>query len=164
MKNKIIFNRKKLIKTIKKYKKDGKKIVFTNGCFDIIHSGHINLLKTAKKMGDILVLGLNSDFSIKKLKGDNRPIIPLKERAEILSAISVVDIVTVFYEGNPFNIIKGIKPDVLVKGGDWPLDKIIGADIVKSYGGTVKNIKYIKGLSTTNIIEKIIKNYLKRKT
>lgn len=159
MESKIILNRKKLINTIKKLKKSKKKIVFTNGCFDIIHAGHIKFLSVAKRLGDVLVLGLNSDSSVKRLKGSNRPIVPQKERAEIMSALSFVDIVTVFYEDNPFNIIKDIKPDVLVKGGDWPIDKIIGADIVKSYGGTVKNIKYIKGLSTTNIIKKILKYY-----
>ncbi len=159
MDSKIILNRKKLIRIIKKIKKSGKKIVFTNGCFDIIHTGHINLLNAAKKFGDVLILGLNSDSSVRRLKGKNRPIVPQHERAEIMSALSAVDIVTIFYEDDPYNIIKDIKPDVLVKGGDWPLDKIIGADIVKSYGGKVKNIKYIKGQSTTNIIKKILKNY-----
>jgi rfaE bifunctional protein nucleotidyltransferase chain/domain len=109
-------------------------------------------------MGDVLVLGLNSDSSVRRLKGKNRPIVPQNERAEIMSALTSVDIVTVFYEDDPFNVIKDVKPDVLVKGGDWPLDKIIGADVVRSYGGTVKNIKYIKGQSTTNIIKKIMKS------
>ncbi|HPD18584.1 MAG TPA: D-glycero-beta-D-manno-heptose 1-phosphate adenylyltransferase, partial [Candidatus Goldiibacteriota bacterium] len=143
MDSKIILNRKKLINEVKKFKKAGKKIVFTNGCFDIVHAGHVKLLSDAKKMGDILVLGLNSDSSVRRLKGKNRPIVPQNERAEIMSALSSVDIVTVFYEDDPFNVIKDIKPDVLVKGGDWPLDKIIGADVVRSYGGAVKNIKYI---------------------
>lgn len=159
MKSKIILNREKLLNIIKKLKKLKKKIVFTNGCFDLIHAGHIKFLSAAKRLGDMLILGLNSDSSIKRLKGSNRPIVSQKERLEIMSALSFVDVVTVFYEDNPFNIIKDIKPDVLVKGGDWPIDKIIGADIVKSYGGIVKNIKYIKGLSTTNIIKKILKYY-----
>ncbi|MBP7792865.1 MAG: D-glycero-beta-D-manno-heptose 1-phosphate adenylyltransferase [Candidatus Goldbacteria bacterium] len=159
MDSKIILNRKKLINEVKKFKKAGKKIVFTNGCFDIVHAGHVKLLSDAKKMGDILVLGLNSDSSVRRLKGKNRPIVPQNERAEIMSALSSVDIVTVFYEDDPFNVIKDIKPDVLVKGGDWPLDKIIGADVVRSYGGAVKNIKYIKGQSTTNIIKKIMESH-----
>ncbi|MCX8092825.1 MAG: D-glycero-beta-D-manno-heptose 1-phosphate adenylyltransferase [Candidatus Goldbacteria bacterium] len=159
MKSKIILNRKKLIKEIKKLKNKGKKIVFTNGCFDIIHAGHIKLLNAAKKLGDVLVLALNSDSSVKRLKGEKRPIVPQSERAEIMAALSMVDIVTVFYEDDPYNIIKDLKPDVLVKGGDWPIDKIIGADIVKSYGGKVKNIKYIEGQSTTNIINKILNDY-----
>lgn len=159
MNSKIILNRKKLTQTINRLKKTGKKIVFTNGCFDIIHTGHIHLLTKAKKLGDVLVLGLNSDSSIKRIKGKNRPIVPLSERLEIMSALFMVDIVTVFYEDDPYNIIKDIKPDVLVKGGDWTLDKIIGADLVRANGGIVKNLKYIKGQSTTNIIKKILKNY-----
>ncbi|MCX7698110.1 MAG: D-glycero-beta-D-manno-heptose 1-phosphate adenylyltransferase [Candidatus Goldbacteria bacterium] len=159
MKSKIILNRKKLISEIKKLKNKGKKIVFTNGCFDIIHVGHIKLLNAAKKLGDVLVLALNSDSSVKRLKGEKRPIVPQNERAEIMAALTMVDIVTIFNEDDPYNIIKDVKPDVLVKGGDWPLDKIIGADIVKSYGGEVKNIKYIEGKSTTNIINKILNNY-----
>lgn len=159
MNSKIILNRKKLIQTINRLKKSGKKIVFTNGCYDIIHIGHIHLLSKAKKFGDVLVLGLNSDSSIKRIKGEKRPIVPQNERLEVMSALTMVDIVTVFYEDDPYNIIKDIKPDVLVKGGDWALDKIIGADIVRANGGIVKNLKYIKGQSTTNIINKILKYY-----
>lgn len=157
--NKIIFSRKKLLKVINNLKKQKKKIVFTNGCYDILHIGHIKFLKKAKKYGDILLVAINSDSSVKKIKGDKRPIVPQKERAEILSALEFVDLVTVFYEPDPYNIIKDIEPDVLVKGGDWAIDKIIGADIVKSKGGIVKNIKYIKGNSTTEIINKVLKNY-----
>ncbi|MCX7697900.1 MAG: D-glycero-beta-D-manno-heptose 1-phosphate adenylyltransferase [Candidatus Goldbacteria bacterium] len=157
--NKIIFSRKKLLKILKKLKIQGKKIVFTNGCYDILHIGHIRFLKKAKKFGDILLVALNSDSSVKKIKGDKRPIIPQRERAEVLSALEFVDFITVFYEPDPYNIIKDIKPDVLVKGGDWPLNKIIGADIVKKSGGIVKNIKYIKGNSTTEIINKVLRNY-----
>ncbi len=156
---KIIFSRKKLLKTLKELKKQKKKIVFTNGCYDILHIGHIKFLKKAKKYGDVLLVALNSDSSVKKIKGEKRPIIPQRERAEILSALEFVDLLTVFYEPDPYNIIKDIKPDVLVKGGDWPLDKIIGSDIVKKEGGIVKNIKYIKGNSTTEIINKVLKNY-----
>ncbi len=156
---KIIFSREKLLKVIKKLKKQKKKIVFTNGCYDILHIGHIKFLKKAKEYGDILLVAINSDSSVKKIKGDKRPIVPQKERAEVLCALEFVDLITVFYEPDPYNIIKDIKPDVLIKGGDWPLQKIIGADIVKKAGGMVKNIKYIKGNSTTEIINKVLKSY-----
>lgn len=157
--DKIIFLRKKLINKINKLKRKQKKIVFTNGCYDILHIGHIKFLKSAKRYGDVLIVAINSDSSVKKIKGDLRPIIPQRERAEVLAALYFVDIVTIFYEDNPYNIISDIKPDVLVKGGDWPIDKIIGADIVRKNGGIVKNIKYIKGESTSGIINKILKNY-----
>ena len=159
MNSKVIFNRKKLIARIKSLKKQGKKIVFTNGCYDILHAGHVRFLKKAVAMGDVLVLALNSDSSVKRLKGPNRPITPQDERAELMSALAPVGIVTVFYEDDPYNIINDIKPDVLVKGGDWALDRIIGADIVKANGGVVRNIKYVKGRSTTNIIKKVLESY-----
>jgi D-glycero-beta-D-manno-heptose 1-phosphate adenylyltransferase len=159
MNNKVIFNRKKLIARIKALKKRGKKIVFTNGCYDILHAGHVRFLKKAGAMGDVLVLALNSDSSVKRVKGRARPITPQDERAELMSALIPVDIVTVFYEDDPYNIINDIKPDVLVKGGDWALDRIIGADIVKENGGVVRNIKYVKGRSTTNIIRQVLESY-----
>jgi D-beta-D-heptose 7-phosphate kinase/D-beta-D-heptose 1-phosphate adenosyltransferase len=156
---KIIIERKKLIKAVRTFKKAGKKVVFTNGCYDLLHVGHVRFLKAAKKMGDVLVLALNSDASVHRIKGPKRPVTPEMERAEVMSALSCVDIVTVFREDDPYNIIKDLVPDVLVKGGDWALDKIIGADIVKAAGGKVKNVPYIKGRSTTNIIEKVLKYY-----
>ena len=156
---KIIFRRKELIKAVKKLKKKRKKIVFTNGCYDLIHAGHIKFLSKAKKMGDILVLAVNSDASVRRIKGKGRPVSPQRERAEVLAAFSCVDIVTVFYEDDPYNIINDIKPNVLVKGGDWKISKIIGADIVRANRGKVCNIRYEKGKSTTNIIKKVIKNY-----
>ncbi len=159
MKNKIIFNRKKLIEKIKKLKRSGKKVVFTNGCYDLIHVGHIRLLQNAKKLGDALVVGLNSDKSVSRIKGPKRPLINQKERAEMLAALSCVDIVTVFNEDDPFNIIKDILPDVLVKGGDWKKGTIIGADIVEAAGGKVRNVKYIEGKSTTNLVQKVVDSY-----
>ncbi len=163
LQDKIIFSRKKLVNKVKRLKKAGKKVVFTNGCYDILHSGHVRLLKKAKAFGDILIVALNSDSSVRCIKGMNRPIVTQRERAEVLSALSCVDIVTVFYESDPYNIIKDIVPNVLVKGGDWKIDKIIGADIVKAAGGVVKNIKYEKGFSTTNIIKKVLENYGNRR-
>ncbi len=135
-------------------KKQGNKIVFTNGCFDIIHVGHIRYLKEAKKLGDILVIGLNSDISVKKIK-PSRPVNPENERAEVLSSIEMVDFVTFFDEETPYNLIKFLEPDVLVKGGDWKVENIVGAELVKE----VYSLPYIKGFSTTGIIEKILKKY-----
>lgn len=158
MKTKIISPQKlKLI--LKTLQKRGKKIVFTNGCFDILHAGHVRYLKQAKKLGDILVLALNSDGSVRKIKGMNRPIVPQKERAEIVSSLEDVDFVTFFHEKDPYRIISFLKPNILVKGGDWKKNEIIGADIVVKNGGKIKVIPYLKGKSTTNIIQKIIRNY-----
>jgi rfaE bifunctional protein nucleotidyltransferase chain/domain len=157
--DKVIFDRKKLIAKIKALKKQGKKIVFTNGCYDILHAGHVRFLKKAGKMGDVLLLALNSDSSVRRIKGPKRPITPQAERAELMSALEPVGLITVFYEDDPYEIIKDVKPDVLVKGGDWALDRIIGADIVRANGGKVRNIPYIKGKSTTNIIKKVLENY-----
>ncbi len=161
MKNtdKVIFGRKKLIIAVKKLKKQGKKIVFTNGCYDLLHGGHVRFLAAAKKMGDVLVLALNSDASVRRIKGPKRPVTNQDERAEVMSALESVDIVTIFDENDPYNIIKDIVPNVLVKGGDWALDKIIGADIVEAAGGKVRNVPYVKGKSTTNIIAKVMKYY-----
>jgi rfaE bifunctional protein nucleotidyltransferase chain/domain len=157
--NKVIIDRKKLIETVTALEKSGKKIVFTNGCYDLLHAGHVRFLKAAKKMGDVLLLALNSDASVRRLKGKNRPITPEAERAELMAGLACVDIVTLFREDDPYKIINDIKPEVLVKGGDWALDKIIGADIVTANGGKVKNIKYLKGKSTTNIIKKVLQSY-----
>lgn len=144
---------------VKKLKLDNKYIVFTNGCFDIIHKGHITYLYEAKKLGDILVVGLNSDSSIKKIKGEKRPILPEDERAYILSALEMVDFVVIFHEDTPYELINIVKPHVLVKGGDWNINNIVGKDIVESYGGKVLNIPFVEGKSTTNIIERILSVY-----
>jgi len=143
----------------KKLKKDNKRIVFTNGCFDIIHKGHISYLKKAREMGDVLIIGLNSDSSIKRIKGEKRPILPQDERAFILSALEMVDYVVIFDEDTPYELIKIVKPDILVKGGDWNINNIVGKDIVESYGGKVLNIPFVEGKSTTNIIERILSVY-----
>jgi len=139
---------------ISHHKKKGRKIVFTNGCFDIIHIGHIRYLQEAKRLGDILVIGLNSDNSVSSIK-PGRPIIPEKQRAEVLSALEMVDYVTVFDEDTPYELIKELKPDVLVKGADWKKEDIVGNDIVKD----VRTIPFVEGVSTSNIIKKI-KNLL----
>ncbi len=138
-----------------KLKRQGKRIVFTNGCFDILHYGHIKYLQDAKLLADVLVLGLNSDSSVKKIKGSARPINKQLDRARVLSALSCVDYLTIFSEGTPLRLIRLIQPDVLVKGGDWKTEKIVGADFVKARGGKVLAIPYIKGYSTTQQIKKI---------
>lgn len=159
MKNKIIIRRAELLEKVRAFKKQGKKIVFTNGCYDLLHGGHVRFLAKAKKMGDVLILALNSDASVRRIKGPKRPITPQSERLELMSCLESVDIATLFDEDDPYEIIKGVVPDVLVKGGDWAPDKIIGADVVRANGGKVRNIKYEKGKSTTNIIKKIVKVY-----
>jgi rfaE bifunctional protein nucleotidyltransferase chain/domain len=154
-----IQNQDELVKKIEYLKVARRVIVFTNGCFDIIHPGHVTYLEKAKKLGDILVLGVNSDVSVKKIKGNNRPILNESERTIILSRLEMVDFVCLFNDDTPYRLIAAIKPDVLVKGGDWAVNNIVGKDIVEKHGGKVVNIPYIEGSSTTNIIERIIKSY-----
>lgn len=144
---------------IKELKKQGKKTVFTNGCFDIIHLGHIKLLKEAKSYGDILIVGLNSDSSVKKIKGEKRPVMKEKERAIILDSIKYVDFVVIFEEETPLRLIKELEPDVLVKGSDYKLDQIVGADFVLKKGGEVKIVELEEGKSTTSVIKKILELY-----
>ena len=151
-----------LLKILEKERKEGKKIVFTNGCFDIIHAGHVDYLKKARALGDILVVGLNSDDSIRRIKGEKRPIIPQEMRAEVLSSLKPVDYVVIFEEDTPANLIKTIKPDILVKGGDWELDKIVGREFVESYGGKVLTIPFTYDISTTKIINTILERYCSR--
>lgn len=146
----------KLKKHIGIVRKKGKTIVFTNGCFDIIHAGHVRYLKKAKSLGGILVIGLNSDSSVKKIKGEKRPIVPQRERAEVLSGLEAVDYVVLFNEPTPIKLIKAVLPDILVKGADWASHEIVGADIVKAAGGKIKRVRLVEGRSTTNIIKKIL--------
>jgi len=147
-----IIDRAKIKDIITQQKNEGKRVVFTNGCFDIIHAGHVRYLTEAKKLGDILVIGLNSDSSVSTIK-PGRPIIPEEQRAEVLSALSMVDYITLFNEDTPYELIKEIKPDILVKGADWDVTNIVGSDIVKE----VRTIPFVKGVSTSEIIKKIKK-------
>lgn len=133
----------------------GKKIVFTNGCFDILHRGHVTYLAEARKLGDLLLVGLNSDASVKRLKGPERPINNEKDRQYVLSQLKSVDFVEIFNEDTPLNLILKVSPQVLVKGGDWKIDQIVGAKEVISSGGDVFSLKFVDGYSTTSIIEKI---------
>ncbi|MFA6079824.1 MAG: D-glycero-beta-D-manno-heptose 1-phosphate adenylyltransferase [Candidatus Omnitrophota bacterium] len=144
-----------LANTLSRLQAKGKKIVFTNGCFDIIHSGHIKYLAKARSLGDVLVVGLNSDLSIKAIKGDSRPLNNEKARALVLSALYFVDYVAIFGEDTPERLIKQLKPDILVKGGDWKVKDIVGGEFVISRGGKVLSIPFVKGFSTTSIIRKM---------
>src|SRR5574338_935811 len=140
-------------------KKQNKKVVFTNGCFDLIHSGHVDYLVKAKEMGDILILALNTDSSVKRIKGNNRPILMQDERAFIVSNLKPVDYVTFFEEDTPAEIINDLIPDILVKGADWAIDKIVGRQVVEANGGEVKTIEFVNHQSTSNIINIIKERY-----
>ncbi len=135
----------------------GWRIVFTNGCFDLMHAGHAQYLEAAKGLGDILIVGINSDASVRRIKGDKRPIVSQENRAYMVGALTSVDYVVIFEEDTPLELIKWVKPDILVKGGDWAEDEIVGADFVKQNGGRVCTIPLREGLSTTKIIEKILR-------
>jgi D-glycero-beta-D-manno-heptose 1-phosphate adenylyltransferase len=150
-------NREQISEFCRRLRAQNKKIVFTNGCFDILHLGHVRYLADARKLGDVLFVGLNSDSSVKGLKGPTRPVQNQADRAEILLSLKMVDAVSVFDEPTPLELIKLVRPDVLVKGGDWQPDKIVGRDFVESYGGKVRSLPFVKGHSTTSLVEKIQK-------
>ncbi len=154
IKNKII-SRSKIAKLLKRIRK-GKQVVFTNGCFDILHKGHVKYLEDAKALGDILVVAINSDSSVKKIKGPKRPLNKVDDRAYLVGALESVDFVTIFNETTPLETMKIVRPDVIVKGADWKIDNIVGKDLVESYGGKVRTIKFIKNYSTTSLIDKIL--------
>lgn len=154
-----IVSLKRLVSICKKLKKQGKKIVFTNGCFDLLHIGHIHSLKQSKKLGDILVVGLNSDSSVRELKGQKRPLISEKERAMILANLVPVDYVCIFSDRTPYDLISKIQPDILAKGADYNIDEIVGADIVNRNRGKVRRIKLIKGKSTKDLIRSIVRKF-----
>lgn len=150
-------NKTCLKKKLKALKKRGKRIVFTNGCFDILHAGHIRYLKKAKKYGDVLIVAVNSDSSVRKIKGRGRPVFKQRERVEILEALGFVDYVVLFNELTPAKIIKYLKPNILIKGADYRIRDIVGSDFVRKNGGVVKTIPLVKGKSTSGIIRKIKK-------
>ncbi len=137
----------------------GKKVVFTNGCFDILHAGHVRYLSDAKQRGDILVVGLNSDASVRKIKGEKRPVVEQDQRAVVLAGLWCVDFIAIFDESDPLSLIETLRPDVLVKGADWKEDEIIGGDFVKANGGSVERIPFVADISTSDIIRKIVENY-----
>jgi rfaE bifunctional protein nucleotidyltransferase chain/domain len=151
--------RNELKATVDRLKREGKKVVFTNGCFDILHAGHTRYLREARKLGDALILALNSDSSVRSIKGPMRPIVPEAERAEVVAALDSVDYVTVFDELTPLELIEFLRPDVIVKGGDWAEKDIVGAETVRKWGGRVAIMPEIEGASTTNIIDKVLQVY-----
>ena len=136
-------------------KRNGKRVVFTNGCFDLLHPGHIRSLETARGLGDVLIVGINSDESVRTLKGEGRPVIPEQERAEILASLECVDAVVIFDEFTPQRVVAALVPDVLVKGGDWPGNQIVGREDVEAAGGKVVLVDVVPGYSTTDILKKI---------
>jgi rfaE bifunctional protein nucleotidyltransferase chain/domain len=146
-----------LIRIRKDLKKEGQKVVFTNGVFDILHRGHVEYLEKAKSLGDVLMLGLNTDASVKKIKGSNRPVMGQDDRAIILAGLSSVDYICLFEEEKPENLIQELIPDILVKGGDYQIDDIVGRETVEANGGKVVTIDLVEGQSTTSIIEKMVK-------
>lgn len=144
-----------LIQERRRLRSEGKRLVFTNGCFDLLHPGHVRYLREARSLGDALVVALNSDRSVRVLKGEGRPILNERERAEVVAALQAVDYVIVFDEETPRELIAELLPDVLVKGGDWPLDEIVGRQEVEAAGGKVLSLPYVEGSSSTDIIERI---------
>ena len=157
-----IKSKKELLRIIKDLKAKRKRIVFTNGCFDLLHIGHVRYLEKARALGDVLVVGVNSDSSVRKLKGPKRPILPEEERAGILSGLGCVDYITIFREIDPLKLITSLRPDLLVKGGDWTKEQTVGKEVVERLGGEVVIIPFIKGASTSNLIETILRKYEKR--
>jgi D-glycero-beta-D-manno-heptose 1-phosphate adenylyltransferase len=148
-----------IVEIRKPFKEKNKKVVFTNGVFDILHAGHVDYLTKTKAMGDVLIVGVNSDASVKRIKGELRPVVPQNERAFIISSLKPVDYVVIFEEDTPYEVIKKIIPDILVKGADWSKDKIVGADIVEANGGSVETIEFVNQTSTTNIIKTVLEKY-----
>jgi D-beta-D-heptose 7-phosphate kinase/D-beta-D-heptose 1-phosphate adenosyltransferase len=137
-------------------RREGRRVAFTNGCFDLLHIGHTRYLQEARSLGDLLIVAINSDASVAALKGPERPLVPEQERAEVLAALACVDYVTIFDAPDPGDVIAAIGPDVLVKGGDWPVDKIVGREVVQARGGKVVSIPLVPGASTTGLVRRIV--------
>ena len=157
--NKYLKSINELIEIRNKLKKENKKVVFTNGCFDILHAGHVDYIIKAKEKGDILIVAVNSDSSMKRIKGTSRPIVPQNERAFIVSSLKPVDYAVIFEEDTPYEIITKLLPDILVKGEDWSIENIVGRDIVEANGGKVETIKFVNNQSTTNIIKTVLERF-----
>ncbi len=138
---------------------EGKRLVFTHGCFDVLHVGHVRYLNQARALGDALVLAVNSDASVRGIKGAGRPVVPEVERAEVLAALACVDLVFIFDDATPQHVIDAIVPDILVKGADWPIDEIVGRATVENAGGVVRNIRLVEGASTTGIITRVLERF-----
>ena len=147
------------VRVVRRAQAASRRVVFTNGCFDLLHAGHVKYLQKARNLGDLLVLGLNSDASVRRLKGTKRPLIDQDERAHLLAALDCIDYVVIFDEDTPLNLITALKPLVLAKGGDYSLDGVVGRDVVEAYGGRVELVTFVDGKSTTNIIERVLELY-----
>jgi rfaE bifunctional protein nucleotidyltransferase chain/domain len=154
MRQKLV-SRKELQKIVRRFKAAGGRVVFTNGCFDILHAGHVRYLRKARALGDLLVIGMNSDGSVRRLKGAGRPLVRQRERAELLAALEMVDYVTIFNEDTPAELIAEIRPDILVKGGDYRMEEVAGRETVEASGGRVVIMPLVRGQSTTRLIGKI---------
>lgn len=163
MPSKLCSHEEMLLK-VRNWQANGEKVVFTNGCFDILHAGHVRYLAAARHLGDRLVVGLNTDASVKRLKGPKRPVAPEQDRAEVLSALASVDAVTLFDDDTPEALIGMLLPDILVKGADWPVEKIAGAKAIIGHGGSVLTVPLLEGRSTTGIIETIIQLHCPQQT
>jgi rfaE bifunctional protein nucleotidyltransferase chain/domain len=151
-----VVSREELRDVVRDERAAGRRIVFTNGCFDLLHAGHVRYLREARALGDRLVVGINTDASVRRLdKGSERPIVPEAERAELVAALEMVDWATLFDEDTPLELVRAIEPDVLVKGGDWAPEAVVGADVVRARGGSVLVLPFHPGLSTTGIVERI---------
>ena len=150
-----IRDRRELKGTLQRLRAEGQRVVFTNGCFDLLHPGHVRYLEKARRLGDALVVAVNSDASVRRLKGAGRPVLEVRDRCETLGGLASVDFVTVFEEDTPLEIIRELAPDVLVKGGDWAKDQIVGRSFVEGSGGQVISIEFEEGFSTTDLVERI---------
>lgn len=155
--NKIVKDPTEISRTLAYWKFRQFKVVFTNGCFDIIHRGHVEYLYQASLLGDVLILGLNTDESVRRIKGSGRPVIDEESRSIVLAAMEFIDMIVLFNEDTPLNLINSIKPDILVKGNDYKTDEIVGSDVVRSYGGKIQTVPLVEGFSTTTIIDKLKK-------
>ena len=144
------------VRAVRKAQAASLRVVFTNGCFDLLHRGHTRYLEQARALGDLLVVAINSDASVRTLKGRGRPVVPAAERAEVLAALAVVDLVLIFDDLTPARVIRAVRPDVLVKGGDWPISQIVGTDFVQSRGGIARSLPYVDGASTTELIRRVL--------
>jgi D-beta-D-heptose 7-phosphate kinase/D-beta-D-heptose 1-phosphate adenosyltransferase len=155
----MVVERQLLALLCRQLRREGKRLVFTNGCFDLLHRGHVAYLYRARQLGDVLIVGVNTDASVRRLKGDKRPICPERERAELVAALKPVDFVTLFEEDTPEALIAELQPHVLVKGGDYAPEQVAGAELVRSWGGEVVIVPYVEGYSTSGIVEEILRRY-----
>jgi D-beta-D-heptose 7-phosphate kinase/D-beta-D-heptose 1-phosphate adenosyltransferase len=150
-----VLTRAEAVRTVRRAQRRGESVVFTNGCFDLLHVGHVRSLAEARSLGDRLIVGLNGDASVRRLKGAERPLVPARQRAEVLAALHCVDGVVVFGQDTPLSLIRALRPDVLAKGGDWKLTEIVGREDVEGWGGRVERLRVVPGVRTTGLVEKI---------